>query len=490
MPKLLGFLRSKPKVDEAAWAMAKVRTAARLGDLFTSDEAPSGPDASSDVSEDAVVDPGPWPGGPRPPIIVVGASDVVSVLAKGSEIQPTRVTGDVDSVPVDVNVGATTPIGVMARAGDVGDGTWRLPTVARPSPGFALPTAAHLFPPLPTPRQEKPAGPSAAERSSAGPSPGERSPGASSAASHAAYGRPSAGRSETGRSASGGSAAKLASRTQTGSAPVPVAYCPYCARILDPAPTASRRCDRCRQRIIVKHIDQGTVYLTEAAVQIFEAERRRVMESVRWTRDRDRWLQLASAAGAPADRQAQLAAARVSEHIVAAARMLCLTTLDRAFRTARRDHDWDEASRLRRDKAALLYRLAGSPKAPPAEVVAIFREGVAAELRGIAEISRNAELVSARCCQACRGDDRVLVRIAQELRAARLPHAGCPKGLCRCRWDLAARDRMTISRYLQRRPGVEAPVAPALAGESVQEVPTRAAVVHVDDSNVTGRASR
>ena len=89
----------------------------------------------------------------------------------------------------------------------------------------------------------------------------------------------------------------------------------------------------------------------------------------------------------------------------------------------------------------------------------MHQEGATAELRGIAEISRNAELVSARCCAACRGDDRVVVRIVQELRAPRLPHAGCPKGLCRCHWDLPARDRLTIARYLQRRPGSEAGVA-------------------------------
>jgi hypothetical protein len=148
-----------------------------------------------------------------------------------------------------------------------------------------------------------------------------------------------------------------------------------------------------------------------------------------------------------------------SEQAVGGARTLYLTTVERAFRTARRDRDWDGAARLRREEAALLYRVAGSPIPPPSDVVAMYQEGVTAELRGIAEISRNAELVSARCCAACRGDDRVVVRIAQELRALRLPHTGCPKGLCRCQWDLAARDRMTINRYLQRRPGPEAGVA-------------------------------
>jgi ketosteroid isomerase-like protein len=234
---------------------------------------------------------------------------------------------------------------------------------------------------------------------------------------------------------------------------VVIAYCPYCALVLDPAPTVSRRCDRCRQKIMVKRVDGQAVYLTEAAVQVFDSERRRIANAGRLTRERERWLRLAATAGAPAGRQAQLAAARLSEEVVAASRSLYLTTVDRAVRTAKRDRDWDGASRIRRDQAMALYRLAGSPVPPPADVVATYREGVAAELRGVAEISRDAELVSARCCDACRADDGRIFRITSELRTLRLPHADCPKGLCRCHWDLAARDRRTIRRYLQRRPG-------------------------------------
>jgi hypothetical protein len=246
--------------------------------------------------------------------------------------------------------------------------------------------------------------------------------------------------------------ARSKGRTRSVPAAAPTAYCPYCAKLLDPAPTTSRRCDRCRQRIVVKRIDGTAVYLTEAAVLVFEAERKRVMASVRWARDRDRWLQHAAAAGAPAHRMAQLAVARLSGDVVIAARKLYLNTVDRAFRTARNEGDWDEASRLRRDEAAVLYRFAGSPAQPPDEVVALFREGVAAELRGVGTIARDAELVSARCCDTCRGDDRLVVKITTELRTPRLPHAGCPRGLCRCHWDLATRDRLTMRRYLRRRP--------------------------------------
>ena len=236
---------------------------------------------------------------------------------------------------------------------------------------------------------------------------------------------------------------------------LPPAFCPYCALLLEPAPASSQRCVRCRQRIIVKHIDGRVVYLTEAAVPVFVAERRRIAASGRLTRERERWLRLAAAAGAPVQSQARLAAARLSEGVVESARTLYLTTADRAFRAAKRDHDWEAASRLRREKATVLYRVAGSPLPPPADLVAIYREGVVAELRGIAEISRDAELVSASCCDVCRADDRLISRISHELREPRLPHDGCPRGLCRCRWDLAERDRTAMRRYLRGRPRAE-----------------------------------
>ncbi|MGZ6328975.1 MAG: hypothetical protein ACXWN2_09755, partial [Candidatus Limnocylindrales bacterium] len=256
-------------------------------------------------------------------------------------------------------------------------------------------------------------------------------------------------------------------------APVVIAHCPYCALVLDPAPTVSRRCDRCRQRIMVKRVDGQAVYLTEAAVQVFDSERRRIANAGRLTRERERWLRLAATAGAPAGRQAQLAAARLSEEVVAASRSLYLTTVDRAFRTAKRDRDWDGAARIRRDQAMALYRLAGSPVPPPADIVTTYREGVAAELRGVAEISRDAELVSARCRDACRADDGRILRITSELRTLRLPHGECPKGLCRCHWDLAARDRRTIRRYLQRRPGTASRVtAVAVAVTPTEAAPT------------------
>ena len=228
-------------------------------------------------------------------------------------------------------------------------------------------------------------------------------------------------------------------------------HCPYCGVALDPPPAASRKCEECQQRIIVKRIDGRSVYLAGAALPVFTAERRRVANSARLTRERGRWLDLASSAGAPSRAVAQLRIARPTDANVDAARELYLLAVERTVRMAKRDKEWEAAARLRRDEAGAIYRAEGSPRPPSAEVVELYRDGVASELRGIAEISRDAQLVAASCCDACRNDDEVVTRIATELRQPRLPHADCPKGLCRCHWDLAARDRTTLLRYLRRR---------------------------------------
>jgi len=228
-------------------------------------------------------------------------------------------------------------------------------------------------------------------------------------------------------------------------------HCPYCGVLLDPPPIASRKCEECQQRIIVKRIDGRAVYLAGAALPVFTAERRRVANSARLTRERGRWLDLASSAGAPSRAVAQLRIARPTDANVGAARELYLLAVERTVRMAKRDKEWEAAARLRRDESTAIYRAEGSPRPPSAEVVELYRDGIASELRGIAEISRDAQLVAASCCDACRNDDEVVTRIATELRQPRLPHADCPKGLCRCHWDLAARDRTTLLRYLRRR---------------------------------------
>jgi hypothetical protein len=428
MPKMRGLLHSKPKIDEEELALAQSRTTARLADLFghgaaTPAEAPLAGDLSPDVVEDAAeagvtpasapAGPEPWPGGPRPPIVVEGVADVAEVETESGQAEL---------------------VGVMARSGDeVGDDGW----------GLFLADVTQLTLD-PARRDATTADEAAVEPLTAAPiGPARRD---------SSHDRPS-------RSAAERSPATRTTRWKARSAPVPTAFCPYCALLLHPPPTASRRCARCRQRIVVKRVERRAVYLTEAAVLVFEAERRRVATSGRLTQERERWLRLAAAAGAPAQRQAGLAAAPLSEKVVGAARTLYLSTVDRTFKAAKRDHEWETASRIRREQATALYRVAGSPLPPSADLVALFREGVAAELRGIAEISRDAELVSASCCDVCRADDRLIFRIAHQLRVPRLPHEGCPRGLCRCGWDLAARDRRTIRRYLRRRPGTESRAA-------------------------------
>jgi hypothetical protein len=274
--------------------------------------------------------------------------------------------------------------------------------------------------------------------------------------------RPGAGSDATpkGRGSAGGSGRRArvsrgnAARTRAPKTPPPAApvACPNCAALLQPPPASSRRCPRCRERIVVRRAAGRTVYLTEAALPIYEAERRRAIDHGRYVHPRDRWLRLATAAGAPDERVRQLASGVATEGSVAAARALYMKSVDHAFRTARREHRWESAERIRRDQARVLYRSAGRPQPPPDDIVALYREGVSIRLRGISEVAREAELTSASCCEACAADDGHTFRISGELREPRLPHPGCPDGLCRCRWALAARDLAELRRLMRLRP--------------------------------------
>jgi hypothetical protein len=398
MPNMRGFLRSKPKIDEGEWALAESRSAARLAGLFGEmafDE--MDPDEELELAE-ADDEPADEPRDERPALDEPETLDDDPAERAAGLRPPIVVVG----TPARVAEQAGTPIGVMARAGDdVGEDPWQLP-VTRPT----------LVPMRP---------------------------------------RPTAGAASGKHPSAKGPIA----RTRAKAPPSPPAHCPYCAAPLEPAPTSSRRCEECRQRIVVKSVDGRRVYLTEAALPVFESERRRVASSTRLTRQRNRWLELADAVGGSTHRHAQISAARLTEASVAAAKTFYLRAAERAFRAARRDKKWDRAARIRRDQAIALYRAEGSPTPPSPLVLALFRDGVASELRGIADISRDAELVAANCCDACRTDDKVVIRITAELRQPRLPHAECPKGLCRCHWDLATRDRTTMRRYLRRRPAAE-----------------------------------
>lgn len=227
---------------------------------------------------------------------------------------------------------------------------------------------------------------------------------------------------------------------------VTLGSCPYCGLTLDPPPQRTRLCPRCRRRIVVRRSEDRTIYLTEAAVEVFESVRHREIDEQTWTRQRREWLGLARSAGASAERRRRLAAAPLNAATVASCRTLYLGAADRAVRAARRDKRWDDLARIRRRQAAALFEEAGGSAPPSDEVVALHQDAVRATLRALAAVSRDAELVGASCCPACRADDERIFRIADELRTPRLPHAECPRGLCGCDWWPALRKPALKSR--------------------------------------------
>ena len=212
------------------------------------------------------------------------------------------------------------------------------------------------------------------------------------------------------------------------------ASCPYCAVLLDPPPERGRLCPRCRRRIVVRRVNGRRVLLTEEALDVFEAQRDRESREHAWTSERARWLALARGVSAPDNRVSRLSAAPPSDAVVAASKSLYLAAAERAVRTARRDKRWDQVARIRRAQAAALYRACGSAVPPPDDVVALHREWSVASLRSIVKFGKNAELADQGCCSICHQDDGRAFRIAAELRTPRLPHAGCPRGLCQCDW--------------------------------------------------------
>jgi hypothetical protein len=259
-------------------------------------------------------------------------------------------------------------------------------------------------------------------------------------------------------------------RTPPGAAAV---TCPNCGVALDPPPQRTRLCPRCRHRIVVRRADDRTIYLTEAAVEVFESERQREIDEQTWTRQRREWLDLARSAGAPLERRRRLAAATLSAPVVASSRALYLTAAERAVRAARRDKRWDDLARIRRRQAAALFEEAGGSAPPSDEIVALHQDAARATLRALAAVSRSAELVGASCCPACRADDERIFKIADELRTPRLPHPGCPRGLCPCDWwpalrvtTVKPRRRRAVSApAIARADAVAEPAPPAAPGD-------------------------
>ena len=177
--------------------------------------------------------------------------------------------------------------------------------------------------------------------------------------------------------------------------------------------------------------------LAEDAVLIFDAQRQREEDEVRWTAERKRWLALSSTLGADPARRTRLAAAPITADVAADSRALYMASAEASIKVARADKRWKVVSRIRRAQAANLYEVAGRPLPAPDDVVALHRDALLAELRGHLTTSKVAELASSGCCAACRKDDGQTFKIADELRTPRLPHAECPKGLCGCDWWLA-----------------------------------------------------
>ncbi len=210
--------------------------------------------------------------------------------------------------------------------------------------------------------------------------------------------------------------------------------CPSCAALLDPPPVRNRLCPRCRQPIVVRRMGGRIALLTEAAVKVFEAERQRELEERDWTAARRRWLGLARNVKASPARRAKLEAAPLSADVVKSSRALYLTTAERAVKVARRERRWGDVGRILREEAAALYDEAGTPIPPPDEIAGVHREGMVAVLRSLQPFAKAVELVSNGCCPTCRADDGRTFEIQPEVRAARLPHDGCPKGLCGCDW--------------------------------------------------------
>jgi hypothetical protein len=224
--------------------------------------------------------------------------------------------------------------------------------------------------------------------------------------------------------------------------------CPSCAIALERTPTRDRLCPSCRQRIVVRHVDGRIVLLTAEAAPIVDAHLQHEADERQWEAERTQWLTRAGHVWAPDKQLARLSAAPISAAVVEQCRKLYRDSADRAVRVARRKADWSIVARVRRDEAAALFAAAGHPVPPPDQIVALQREGMLAELHALAETTQFAELVGTRCCPACRSGDGQSARIATELRAPRLPHEGCPKGICACEWYLST----TAPRRSRRRP--------------------------------------
>ena len=165
--------------------------------------------------------------------------------------------------------------------------------------------------------------------------------------------------------------------------------------LLDPRPTASRRCSACRERIVVKRLEGGVLYLTASAAAALEAGQRRIKETARLARIRDRWLAQASAVGASPAAIERIGRVTASQDGVLAARTLYLVAAGRAFLAANRERRFAEAASIRRAHVLALVREQGASAPVADEVITLYRDAMSAELKAQREFGRDAELVAA-----------------------------------------------------------------------------------------------
>jgi hypothetical protein len=248
------------------------------------------------------------------------------------------------------------------------------------------------------------------------------------------------------------------------------AACPYCAVLLDPPPERGRLCPRCRRPIVVRRVDGRRVLLTRDAVEVFTEERSRQVHEHELISARRHWLALAAGVSAPEKRVARLESSLPSSAVVVSSRELYLRSAEQAVRAAKREKRWREVARVRHEQAAVLYREAGTPKPPPDDILALHRAWSDAALRALVGFGPMAELVSSGCCRICNKDDERQFRIAAELKEQRLPHAGCPKGLCGCDWAPLPRHAARSRRVPKRpaRPAQPTPPEPAAATDDAE----------------------
>jgi hypothetical protein len=226
------------------------------------------------------------------------------------------------------------------------------------------------------------------------------------------------------------------------------------------------------------------VLLTKEAVEVFEAERLREANERNWASERKRWLALAKGVAAPTNKVSRLGAGPPSDAAVLSSRGLYLAAAEKALKAARRAKRWSEVARIRRDQAAALYRESGTPLPPPDEIVALYRDWSAAALRAAAVVGADAELVSGGCCRICDKDDGRAYRITTELHTPRLPHEGCPKGLCGCDWYPLPDSKTPGGR--KKRRGSTRPVSRAQASP-VEVAAQPPAVAVLDEQSLVKR---